>query len=213
MAYDLQEQEQIDELRAFWTRWGTAILGAVTLALLTYAGIKGWDWYQWRQASAASSHYAQVVDAVERKDVAAIKSRSKDVLDNYGSTPYGQMAGLIAARGLLDGGERAAAIDALRWVAERGRNAEFRLLARLRLSALQLDDKAYDAALASLVSPDLDSATADLKAEFSDRRADILFASGKPQEARAEYDKALGLATSGNVLRELIQLKRDAIRG
>ena len=213
MAYNLQEQEQIDELRAFWARWGNVILGAVTLALLTYAGVKGWDWYQWRQASTASSHYAQVVEAVERKDVAAIKSRSKDVMDSYGSTPYGQMAGLIAARGLLDGGERAGAIDALRWVADRGRNAEFRLLARLRLAALQLDDKAYDAALATLASGDLDSATPDMKAEFSDRRADILFASGKQQEARAEYDKALGLATSGNALREMIQLKRDAIRG
>ena len=213
MAYDLQEQEQIDELRAFWARWGNVILGVVTLALLTYAGIKGWDWYQWRQAAAASSHYAQVVDAVERKDVAAIKSRSKDVMDSYGSTPYGQMAGLIAARGLLDGGDRAGAIDSLRWVAERGRNAEFRLLARLRLAGLQLDDKAYDAALATLTSPDLDGASPDLKAEFSDRRADVLFASGKPAEARAEYDKALGLATAGNALREIIQLTRDATRG
>lgn len=213
MAYDLQEQEQIDELRAFWQRWGNLILGAVTLALLTYAGVKGWDWYQWRQASAASAHYAQVVDAVERKDGAAIRSRSKDVMDRYGSTSYGQMAGLIAARGLLDADDRAGAIESLRWVTEHGRNAEFRLLARLRLAGLQLDDKAFDAALATLASPDLDAASADMKAEFSDRRADILFAAGKHQEARAEYDKALSQASAGNALREIIQLKRDAIRG
>ena len=213
MAYNLQEQEQIDELRAFWTRWGTAILGAVTLALLTYAGIKGWDWYQWRQAQAASSHYGQVLEAVDRKDAAAIKSRSQDVMNSYKSTVFAQMAGLVAGRALLDGGDRAGAADALRWVADNGRNAEFRLLARLRLSALQLDDKAWDQALATLNSPDLEASSPDLKAEFADRRADILFASGKPKEARAEYDRALTLATPQNALREAIELKRDAIRG
>ena len=213
MAYNLQEQEQIDELRAFWARWGTLILGAVTLALLVYAGYKGWDWYQWRQAQAASNHYSQVLEAIDRKDVAAIKSRSQDVMNNYGSTAFAQMAGLVAARGLLDGGDRAGAVDALRWVGDNGRNAEFRLLARLRLSALQLDDKAWDQALATLASPDLDTASVDLKAEFADRRADILFASGKRQEARAEYDRALSLATPQNALREIIELKRDAIRG
>ncbi len=213
MAYNLQEQEQIDELRAFWTRWGTLILAALTLALLSYAGYKGWDLYQWRQAQAASSHYGQVLEAIDRKDVATIKSRSQDLMKSYPSTAFAQMAGLVAARGLLDGGDRAGATESLRWVADNGRNAEFRLLARLRLSALQLDDKAWDAALASLSSPDLESASADLKAEFADRRADILFASGKPQEARAEYDRALSLATPQNALREIIELKRDAIRG
>ena len=213
MAYNLQEQEQIDELRAFWQRWGTPILAVVTVALLAYAGYKGWDWYQWRQAQAASSHYGQVLEAVDRKDAAAIKSRSQDVMNSYKSTVFAQMAGLVAGRALLDGGDRAGAADALRWVADNGRNAEFRLLARLRLSALQLDDKAWDQALATLNSPDLEASSPDLKAEFADRRADILFASGKPKEARAEYDRALTLATPQNALREAIELKRDAIRG
>lgn len=213
MAYDLHEQEQIDALKAFWSRWGTSILAAITIALLVFAGMRGWEWYQWRQAGAAGSHYAQLMDAVDKKDAAAIRSRSKDLMDDYGGTAYAQMAGLVAARGLLDGGDRAGAIDALKWVVDKAKDPEFRLLARLRLAALQLDDKAYDAALATLESPDLASAGSDLKAAFSDRRADVLFAAGKPKEARAEYDKALEQAGAGSALRDQIQLKRDAIRG
>lgn len=213
MAYDLQEQEQIDELRAFWARWGTLILTALTAALLAYAGFKGWDWYQWRQTAAASAQYAQLVEAVDRKEVEAIRTRARDVMDSHGATAFGQMAGLVGAKGLLDGGDRAGAIQALQWVADKGRNPEFRLLARLRLSGLQLDDKQYDAALATLVSPDLATASTALKAEFSDRRADILVASGKDQEARAAYNEALDLLSPGNGLREVIELKRDAIRG
>jgi predicted negative regulator of RcsB-dependent stress response len=212
MAYDLHEQEQIDALKAFWARWGTVILGVVTAALFAYAALKGWDWYQWRQSAAAGAHYAQLMEAVDSKDTAAITGRSKNLMDDYGSTAYAQMAGLVSARALLDGGDRGGATAALKWVAERGKDPEFRLLARLRLAALQLDDKAYDAALATLASPDLAGASADLKAAFSDRRADILFAAGKPKEARAEYDKALEQAGATSSLRDQIQLKRDAIR-
>ncbi|MET0506751.1 MAG: tetratricopeptide repeat protein [Burkholderiaceae bacterium] len=213
MAYDLQEQEQIDQLKAFWARWGTAILGAVTAALFAFAALKGWEWYQWRQSATAGAHYAQLMEAVDNKDTAAIKGRSKDLMDDFGSTAYAQMAGLVSARGLLDGGDRGGATAALKWVADRGKDPEFRLLARLRLAALQLDDKAYDAALATLASPDLAAASVDLKAAFSDRRADVLFASGKLKEARAEYDKALEQASATSGLRDPIQLKRDAIRG
>jgi predicted negative regulator of RcsB-dependent stress response len=213
MAYDLQEQEQIDALKAFWARWGTAILGAITVVLLVFAGMRGWDWYQWRQAGAAGGHYAQLVDAVEKKDAAAIRSRSTALRDQYGGTAYAQMAGLVAARALIDNGDRAGAVESLTWVVDKGKDPEFRLLARLRLASLQLDDKAYDAALATLNPPDLAAAGAELRASFSDRRADVLFASGKPKEARAEYDKALELAGPGSSLREQIRLKRDAIRG
>ncbi len=212
MAYDLHEQEQIDALKAFWSRWGTPILALITLALLVAAGMRGWEWYQWRQAAAAGGHYAQLMEAVEKREAPAIASRSKALIDEYGGTAYAQMAGLVAARALLDNGDRPGAVASLKWVVDKGKDAEFRLLARLRLAALQLDDKAYDAALATLESPDLAAASTGLKAAFSDRRADILFASGKAKEARAEYDKALELAGAGS-LRDQIQLKRDAIRG
>ncbi len=36
MAYNLQEQEQIDELKSFWARYGNAILAAVTIALFIF---------------------------------------------------------------------------------------------------------------------------------------------------------------------------------
>ena len=56
MAYDLQEQEQIDELKAFWNRYGNFILTVVTVVLLAIAGYRGWGWYEARQATAACRH-------------------------------------------------------------------------------------------------------------------------------------------------------------
>ena len=41
MAYDLEEQEQIEQLKAFWQRWGMLMIGVVLLAILAFAGVKG----------------------------------------------------------------------------------------------------------------------------------------------------------------------------
>src|SRR5713101_7983620 len=45
-AYDLEEQEQLAELKAWWKEHGgTVILGA-TLALAAFGAWNGWVWYQ-----------------------------------------------------------------------------------------------------------------------------------------------------------------------
>ena len=213
MAYDLQEQEQLDELKAFWNRYGNLILGVVTVALFAFAGFRGWAWYQARQAAEAAALYGQLVEAVEAKDVEKVRGRGKDVRERFGSTAYAQMAGLMAAKGLADGKDVAGAREALQWVADKGKDAEFRLLARLRLAGLLLDDKQFDQALAQLESGELAASSGDMRGAFADRRGDVLFAQGKTAEAKAEYGRALEALTPSSALRAAVQLKRDAIRG
>ena len=53
MAYDLQEQEQLDELKAWWKKYGNLILTVVTVVLLAFAAYNGWRWYQRSQAEAS----------------------------------------------------------------------------------------------------------------------------------------------------------------
>ncbi len=53
MAYDLQEQEQLDELKAWWKKYGNLILTVVTIVLLAFAAHNGWRWYQRSQAEAS----------------------------------------------------------------------------------------------------------------------------------------------------------------
>lgn len=213
MAYDLQEQEQIDELKAFWSRYGNLILGAITVALFAYAGVKGWGWYQARQAGDAAILYEQLGEAVERKDVEQIRGRSADLRDKFGGTVYGQMAGLVAAKGLLEGNDAQGARSALQWVADKGKDAEFRLLARLRLAGLMLDEKQFDDALKQLDSGELAASSAEMQAAFADRRGDIQLAQGRKAEAKAEFDKALAALPAGSPLRAQVQLKRDATGG
>ncbi|NLD54515.1 MAG: tetratricopeptide repeat protein [Burkholderiaceae bacterium] len=211
MAYDLQEQEQLEAIKAFWAKYGTAILAALTVALLIVAGTRGWAWYQARQSNAAAGVYAELVDAVQRRSIEQVKQRSEDILKEYGSTAYGPMAALTAARAYADAKDAAGAKGALQWVIDNADDAEYQQLARLRLAGLLLDEKDYDAALAVIAPGSVGKPGAEMAGAIADRRGDILFAKGDREAARAEYDNALSTLPANSALRQLVQLKLDAL--
>ena len=60
MSYNLEEQDQIDNLRDFWNRWGTLISSIILAAGLAWAGYAGWQWWQARQATQTSALFDQI---------------------------------------------------------------------------------------------------------------------------------------------------------
>ena len=48
---DLEEQEQLDELKHFWKRWGDLITWVLIAVLGGYAAWMGWQSYQGKQLS------------------------------------------------------------------------------------------------------------------------------------------------------------------
>jgi predicted negative regulator of RcsB-dependent stress response len=209
MSYDLQEQEQLDAMKAWWrgnANWVTALSIAVLLAVGAY---QGWSWYTLRQASAASALYEQFDKALaskEPKDIAKARDLVGTLIDQHGSTLYAAMAALRAAKSNVDAGDEKTAKSQLTWVADHASQKELALLARVRLAGILLDEKAYDQALQALRA-DVPDAFA---AEFADRRGDVYAAQGKVKDARAAYTDALAKAGSQPV-RTLIQMKLDAL--
>jgi hypothetical protein len=61
-ALDLEEQEQLAQIKAWWQRYGNLVLTALTLMFLAIAGYNGWNYYQRTQATAA----AQVFEGVQK---------------------------------------------------------------------------------------------------------------------------------------------------
>jgi predicted negative regulator of RcsB-dependent stress response len=114
-----------------------------------------------------------------------------------------------------DQGDRKNARLQLAWAAEHAKDAGLRDLARLRLAAVLLDDKEYDAALKQLTP----EPAAPFAARYADLRGDILAAQGKPKDAAAAYDTALAKldaaaksdAAPHQDYRAIVQTKRDAL--
>jgi predicted negative regulator of RcsB-dependent stress response len=207
MAYDLEEQEQLAELKAWWNKYGNFILTVVTIVLLAFAAYNGWQWYQREQASQAAGVYGQFEKALATRDVEKAASLAEMLTGKYSNTAYATMAALQAAKAQAEAGKPDRARELLQWVIDKSAHGELKAIAQVRLAGVLLDEKKYDEALKAL-SGDVPPAQV---AAVADRRGDILLAQGKVEEARAAYAEALAKADPQHPMRQLIQLKLDAL--
>ena len=204
---DLQEQEQLDDLKAFWKQYGNLITWVITACLLAYAGWNAWGWYQRDQATKASAMFDELDKAAVAGEADKVGRIFNDLKDRYGRTVFAEQGGLLAARVQFDKGQADAAKASLAWVADTASEDGYRSVARLRLAGLQLDAKQYDAALKTL---DADSAK-PFAALVADRRGDVLLAQGKTAEARSAYQAAWKAMGDKLDYRRLIEAKLTAL--
>ena len=204
---DLEEQEQLDELKAFWKKYGNLITVILTIALAAFAG---WNIYQrWQQNQASQA--AALFDEVERNAVAGdlpkLERVFADMKDKYPNTSFAQQAGLVAARVFFEGAKPDQAKAALTWVAEKSSDNGYQAIAKLRLASVLVETAAYDDALKLLSG----SFPAEFSALVSDRVGDIYMLQGKKQEARAEFEKAFKAFDEKVEYRRLVEVKLNSL--
>ncbi len=209
MSYH-DEQETLDNLKAWWASWGNAVTWALLVVLLALAGWSGWNYWQRRQTAEAAVLYEQFQQAAGANDVAHVRRVASDMEQSFKRTPYAQMTAVGAAAALYQSGDTEGAKAQLQWTIDHARDDAYRQIAQIRLAGVLLDQKSYDAGLA-LVSGDGNDAFAALRA---DRRGDLLAAEGKRADARTAYQDALKqLASDDASTHQLIQLKLDSLGG
>ncbi|MBB5190360.1 putative negative regulator of RcsB-dependent stress response [Silvimonas terrae] len=186
MAFDLQEQEQIAELKAAWESWGRFVAGAVVIALIGYLGWTGWNWYANKQAQAAGDEYS-VFEKAYGVDPTKAGAQADALKKDYPNSPFTTRAALLAAKGAADAGDTKTATDQLTWVIAHSAESAVRDAARMSLAAVELDQKQYDVALKTLSGRENESYTA----LFAEARGDVLAAKGDAAGARDAYKDAL----------------------
>ena len=209
MAYDLEEQEQLAELKAWWNRYGKLLLLAVIAALLAVLGHQVWRYYLNTQSLAAVSLFGQMEQAERAGDHKKVRDIAAQITGKYGRSPYAAMAALASARAAVQTGDLAGAQTQLKWVMDSARENEVKDLARLRLAGVLLDENKHAEALELLGKKPVES----LSGLYADLTGDVLTAQGKNAEARGAYQQALDKSESGSAYRSVIQLKLDALGG
>ena len=204
---DLEEQEQLDQLKHFWNTYGTLITWVVLLAAGAFVAWNGWQYFQRNKAAQASALYDEVERSAQAGDTARIERTLADMKDKFAGTAYAQQAGLLAARALYEKGNAEASRSALGWVAEHAVDSGYQAVAKLRLAAELLDAKSYDEALKQL-SGDFPK---QFEALVADRKGDIYLAQGKRDEAKAEYQKAWTAFDPRTEYRRLVEIKLNAV--
>ncbi len=204
---DLQEQEQLDALKAFWKTYGNLITWLLIVVLGAFAAWNGWQYWQRDQGIKAGAMFDELERSALGGDADKAGRVFADLKERFPRTAYAQQGGLLAARAQFDKGQLDAAKASLGWVAEHAVEDEMRTVARLRLAGLQAEARQYDEALKTLDA----AKAAGFEALVADRRGDILVAQGKKDEARSAYQVAWKAMDEKVDYRRLIDAKLTAL--
>ncbi len=207
--FDLEEQEQLDQIKHFWNTWGTLISGVLIVVFGAIAAWNGYQYWQNRQASQAAALSDAMDSAVASADPARIEQVFGDLKSRYAGTAQTGQAGLLAAKALFDAGKLDAAKSVLQWLVQNASDDGYKALARLRLAGVLIDEKAYDEAMKQLSG----SVPAGFEAAFADRKGDVLALEGKKAEAVAEYQAAYKGFDERVDYRRLVEVKLNALGG
>lgn len=204
---DLEEQEQLDQLKQFWKQYGNLITWVLILALGAFAAWNGWNWWQRDQAAKASAAYDEIDKAVQAGDADRAAAQFATLRDRFPRTAFAQQGGLLVAKVQHDKNQLDKAQATLGWVAANASEDEYKAIARIRLAGLLLDQKKPDEALKQLDGP----VPKDFEALAADRRGDILLAQGKKDEAKAAFRKAWDTMDKTVNYRRLVEAKLTAL--
>ena len=204
---DLEEQEQLAELKHFWKRYGNIISWLLIVVFGAVAAWNGYQYWQRTQSAKASVMYDEVERAAVAGDLPKLERAFGDMKERFAGTAYAEQAALLTAKIYYDKGKLDAAKGALAWVASKASDEGYRTIAKLRLSGILLEAKAYDEALQQL--------DGNLPKEFAalaaDRRGDILLAQDKKAQAKAQYQLAYKELDERSEYRRLVEVKLNAM--
>jgi len=204
---DLEEQEQLDQLKHFWKQYGNLITWALIVVLGSVAAWNGYNMWQRNQSVQAAAMYDEVEKVVRGGDLQKAERAFVDMRDRFSKAVYTQQAGLLVAKMAYEAGKMDSAKSTLSWLSDNAADKGYASVARLRLSAVLIEGKAYDEALKLLGS----GMAEEFAALADDRKGDIFTLQGKKVEAKAEYQRAYKAFDEQSEYRRLVSVKLNAL--
>jgi len=186
MALDLEEQEQVDELKALWKKYGAYITRGVIAFFVLYGLFQGWGYYQTKQSLGASELYQSIV-VLDEKNTKDILEKSQKLMDDYSGTPYAGRAAILFAKASYLDGNKDKAKEKLDWATSHAKESATESIALIQLGQILVEEKKYEDALKKVN----DVENEGYLGLSNDLKGDILNAMGKKEEAKKAYLEAL----------------------
>jgi predicted negative regulator of RcsB-dependent stress response len=186
MALDLEEQEQVDELKALWKKYGVYITRGVIAFFVLYGLFQGWSYYQTKQSLGASELYQSIV-VLDEKNTKDILQKSQKLMDDFSGTPYAGRAAILFAKASYLEGNKDKAKEKLAWASSHSKESATESIALIQLGQILLEEKKYEDALKKVNDVDNDG----YLGLSNDLKGDILNVMGKKEDAKKAYQEAL----------------------
>ncbi len=204
---DLQEQEQLDALKAFWKSYGNLITWVLVLALAAFGGWRWWENRQAQQGLEAGAMYEELDRAATANDLTKTARVLADLQQRFPKTTWAAQGALLTAKLQAEQGQADAAKASLGWVLANVGDAELKAMARLRLAAVHAEAKAFDEALKLLAEP----VPAPFEGLRADRQGDVFLLQGKSAEAVTAYQSAYAALSDKVDYRRFVEAKLAAL--
>ncbi|MCQ9123208.1 YfgM family protein [Rodentibacter caecimuris] len=200
MAYSIEEEQEINQLKEWWKENGKTIIVAFILGVAGVFGWRYWQTYQANQIAEASAGYDALVYAAEQ-DPAAQKAKLTEFVQANSKTSYAVFALFDEAKNAVAKQDFASAEVALQQVLTQSQDDLLTSLAALRLSAVQFQLGQLDSALSTLEQVK--------SAGFNARKillvGDIQLAKGDTVAAKNSFEQVL--QTGSSLEQQMAQMK------
>lgn len=199
MAYTIEEEQEINDIKAWWNENYKSIIAIVVLVFAGVFGWKYWQNYQAGQIQLLSAQYDQLIYGTEKGE--AKNAQLEQFAKDNSKTAYAVLALFERAKSAVENNDFSAAESALKQAMSESSDEVLTSLAALRLATVQFQLQSFDAALETLKS--VKSSSWDSRKNLL--TGDILAAKGDKTGAKASFEAALTKADQ--LERQLIQVR------
>ena len=199
------DDEQVEQLKKWWSENGKGLVAGVALGLAGVVGWTSWQTSQRNQAELASVRYGQLLNDAASGNHDETLSQAEVLVEDFPDSAYAAFASLVAARTAVAANFPDKARQHLGWVIDNAPLPEFVPVARLRLARLMFDAREHDRALSELDRID----SAPFQNRVAELRGDIQRALGDLGAARDFYETVLAGAELSQPTRARVRMKLD----
>lgn len=207
----LSEEEQLDNLKSFAKKYGSAIVSGILIALIAFFG---WEYWQKKTLAESQMQTAKVQQLMDDAQSATgdaftqLSATADKIVKEAPDSPQAIQTQLLMAKLAYDKADYANAEKALKKVENsKVDDAGLIQLVKLRLAYAQLAQKKYDEALKTLeaVKEPAFAATAD------EARGDIYVAKNDIENAKKVYQSAWDALVERQEERQILQIKLESV--
>ena len=209
----ISDEEQLDSLKSFFKKYGSAMVTGVLIALIAFFG---WEYWQKKTLAENQNETAKVQQLMDdakavggdpKASAALITSADKIVKDNPDSVQAIQ-AQIVMAKLAFDKKDYATAERELKKVENsKLKDAGLLQVVKLKLADTQLAQKKFDEALKTLSVVDEPA----FKASAEELKGDIYVAKNDIDNAKKSYQAAWNAVVERKQERQILQIKLESV--
>src|SRR3989344_5239810 len=97
-TFDLEQQEQLDQVKHFWKQYGNLITWTLVLVLGAYAAWTGYLYWQQKRAQGATGLYDELDKAASERNADRVRQAFGDLKAQYAGTTAAEQGALLDAK-------------------------------------------------------------------------------------------------------------------